>query len=517
MPKIDYRIRKDRKPLSISNKSEFDLIDTEEVLDDYYPYIKSSMNEENYSLQHDWCSVFKELIYENKVVGFVTYSTKSQERIMLNEYYIMPEFRENKALYKELIEILSFTHKFGILEPTRDLVELLIDYSLAKKVTEDIVVSGIDFYIDKFKTESDKRNYVFYEDNLFSNYYDLGICSTILFNTNEVIYHSLLENDLRKYGERKKLDNKYFKNVKELFSKNRKYYEQTIQELKNNASLLDDENQSQEITNEMDNNKDFSDKINKFIDMHNLEDKIELSLRNEKFLDPFSLYCVDEMMWEADNGKYKLDDTIYGKDYPISHDNYIYIVLKSLKHDKKLTFGLMAAEVKGLRTPYALKSLLQKQGFIDDEITYENWDEFAHESLTVNDLKDILRNNNLKVSGRKQELINRVAENQIPLDKFKSESPTVTPKGEEFLENNKWIEFYNKVLDNFDFNDFVKYLDTHEGKFLDVTYNYLEEHAKLAEKENDIEYLKDCGIWIQMFNLLGDKIKKNKPELDFYV
>ena len=619
MAKIDYIIRENEIPLRIYGKSVYDIQDTDEILDDY-PYIKRSMNKENFYIKHDICSVFTELLYENKVVGFATYNQESPVMSILTEYYILPEFREKKILYEEIIKNITFVPEFGILEPSRDLVELLIEYSFAEKVTEDIVVSGIDFYFDEFEAKSDKRKDLSSEENLSSNYYDLGICSTILFDGNEIIYHNSLENDLRKYGKREKLNKKYFKNMKKLFSKNGDDYEIIIQKLKEEMprimsydeiigegeglssfmqQMVDNElvsyeqalkirqdliseyesgkitdknineklmwkviNEQKDITssdseilaefnniladkeeisedlikavlsddleqfeniiiNAMSKDEEFSDRFTRFMNMVN--DDYDQLLPDNEFLDLDDLglnlnspYPVAEMMWGSDKDKYKLDDTFYGKDYPMSHDNHMYTVLTLIKKGKSLEFALDEEEMDGAMTPHAIESLLRMQGFIDDKVTYKNWDEFAHDSLTVDDLKWILRKNNLKVSGRKQELIDRIAENQIPLDEVKYKVPTVTAKGEEFLENNRWIEFYNEELYDFDFNDFVKYLDTHEGKFLDVTYSYLEEHLKLADKEGNPQYMKDCIYQQEMIEDIKDELK-NYYYLDFYV
>ena len=149
------------------------------------------------------------------------------------------------------------------------------------------------------------------------------------------------------------------------------------------------------------------------------------------------------------------------------------------------------------------------QDLISDEVNYDNWDEFAHDSLTIKDLKNILRKNNLKISGKKQELIDRIAKNQIPLDDFRSDKAIVTLDGEEFLQQNQWIDFYDTFLEKFDFNDFVKYLDNNDGEFIELVFNYLQEHLKLAEKENNSIYVADCIMAHEMISKAGNDFFKD--------
>lgn len=230
MSNVNYVIHEDGMPVMISAESDFDSMDTEEILKDY-PYIIESMNNEEYYLENEMCFVFEELVYENKVVGFATFELHDQLTLVLTECYVLPEFRGKQIFFNEICKMIFSAPQFGILQPTRNLVELLIDYSFAKKVNDDIVVSGIDFYFDEWDVKSNMRNEISNE-TLLSNFYDLGICSTILVDSGEVIYHNLLENDLRKYGERKELTEEYFKGTAELFFKNQNEFEKLLHELK---------------------------------------------------------------------------------------------------------------------------------------------------------------------------------------------------------------------------------------------------------------------------------------------
>ena len=81
----------------------------------------------------------------------------------------------------------------------------------------------------------------------------------------------------------------------------------------------------------MNNDEKFSNKFMNFIDDY-ADEGLEISddsleIINSLDLNMNSPYPVAEMMWGRDDEKHKLDDTFYGKDYPISHENYVYRVL----------------------------------------------------------------------------------------------------------------------------------------------------------------------------------------------
>ena len=619
MSKINYIIREDGSPKLFSVETEFDFLDLDEILEDY-PYILDSMENEEYYIENDICSFFDEILFENKVVGFATYDTRNMTDLLLCECYILPEFRGKRLFFDEICKMIFIAENFGILQPTRNIVDLLVDYSFAKNVTEDIVVSGIPFYFDEIDAKSYKNRELDEDEMDPSYFYDLSINSTISVDNDDIIYHNLLENDLRRHGKRKELDESYFTNIKDFFTEND--FDDVIEELIKNLpqikfgydeiigngeglsdymqSIVDngmisydkaieikqqlisefesgqlkdediDERFTVLISNELsdslqldfmndlldfDSENEDEQMLKSFFDLIGQDEKLTENIFNaminddfnefeklmmnamedEKFSDEFitlvenmkdeeddlmdfsqqdidfieslglnldSPYPVAEMMWGPNDDKYKLDDTYYGKDYPISYDIYIFRVLNSIKKHNNLKIALATAEMKGSATSQLMESTLFENEFINNEVNYENWNEFANNELTIPDLKDILRQNNLKISGKKQELIDRISENQIPLDEFESEKVSITPLGEEFLQENSWIKLYDDFLNKFDFNDYVKYLDNNEGELIEVTLKYLEEHLKLAKKENDSDYIKDCSIAHDMISTI---------------
>ena len=589
MSNINYVIREEEGSNLISAESEFDFIVLEEILEDY-PYILDSMKKEEYYFENDFCSFFDELIFENKVVGFAAFEVRNENHLMLTECYILPEFRGNRLFFDEICKMIFVGPNFGILQPTRNIVELLIDYAFAKNVTEDIVVSAIDFHFDEFDAKSTKNRELDEDEMDPSNFYDLSINSTVFVDGDEVIYHDLLENDFIKNGPRDELTDEYFNNLIDFFSKNEDELNDLIVELKEELPQVDfgfnevvgngegltefmqsmvdddlisygealkikeqltddyhageidddtvterlisliyrqqfpfsdfdefkeiinlDENDDEdrsvirdfvniigdnsELGNDVleavlnDNGEDFERLIvskmaddenflNNFLDLAN-----EYGEDDEMFLDDFSLN-----LFGGNFGlKYKLDDTEYGKDYPISHDQDIYTVLDSLNDDYDYQVIMDFIQLETAPNTQLLTDLLLISDLIQKEEIEVDWPNCAFE-FKKSELQDILRENNLKVTGNKSELLERLAENNV---KF-GETFKITSKGKTYLEEFAWINYYWRFLNVFDFNDFYKYLENHEGKLKDVSLSYLEEHMKLANENDDKNYLESC-------------------------
>lgn len=81
---------------------------------------------------------------------------------------------------------------------------------------------------------------------------------------------------------------------------------------------------------------------------------------------------------------------------------------------------------------------------------------------TVDELKDLLRENGLKVSGKKQELVERLlpalsGENTLEPDSGESFDLTLTDKAQEFLNENDWMDLYMFALVAFRFEDYETY------------------------------------------------------------
>ena len=216
-------------------------LDVTEILEKHYPYICQSMRDEEFILKYDECNLFKELVYDKKVVGFCSYDF-SREFITsaINNIYVLPEYRGNSLFFDELKSTMSEQNKPSIMEPTRLVVELLIKYGFASKITDNIVASAIEFVIPGFHVIS---NSTYNQDELSTHFYDLNLCASIHIldiNKSHVAYSSPLNYDIIHYDcldSRNDLNDDYFSQITHVFKDNQSEIRKTIRDLEDNLPV----------------------------------------------------------------------------------------------------------------------------------------------------------------------------------------------------------------------------------------------------------------------------------------
>ena len=620
MDKSDYIIRENGMSELISKSFNQEFLELDVILENYYPYILKSIKKENYYIELGISDFFEEILYENKVVGFVIFDIVNEINIRIIDCYILPEFRGKRLFFNELEKLIFLGSKVSFLQPTRSLVELLLDFAYAKKVTDNIVVSAFDFDFEEFDLKTNTNRHVF--GGKSSNFYDLSICSTILVDNEEVFYHKSLKNDVISWGDRKQLTDDYFNQIKELFTKKHDEYYHLVSDLKkelpqltlgyneivgqgedlsaymqgmvdegyytyeealNIKNKLKEEYESGKLLTDEDVNRrlveilnedikedynsedineifsfrdvvDFSDEDNDFLDNIQIENyhvdedlanavsnlllnrddnldedskKVKMDLINYLFsddsiIDDDLFPAIDfrnsddreiyfEYLLEKNNDKqYKLDNTLHKSEYPVIYNLAMFEFLKL--YNKNNDFIKSIINVECICEDYEedeVEDLLVKKGYLDGTVDYENWDDFADKFLTVSNLKDFLRNNNLKVSGRKQELIDRVRENNLSLDEFETYDYKITDKGIQYMKDNEWMKFYNIFLQPFEFDDFFRYYNSHNGDIEDIAYDYLDELFELGKKNNNSALLEVIVKIKKIINHYCDKFFTN--------
>ena len=198
-----------------------DTLDVVEILHEHYPYIYDSIEKEGFILKYGQCNLFKELVFDKKVVGFCSYDF-SREFITaaLNNIYVLPEFRGNRLLFSELIKTMQEHNKPSIMEPTRLVVELLVEYGFACKINENIVASAIEFIVPG---EHVITNNEYSNDELSTHYYDLSVCSCIHildWNKKYIAYSTPLNDDILHYNDIGKVDEEYVDNLIDFYKNN---------------------------------------------------------------------------------------------------------------------------------------------------------------------------------------------------------------------------------------------------------------------------------------------------------
>ena len=112
-------------------------IDVISLLKENYSYIYEAVGDEGFIIKSHECNLFKEIVYDGKVVGFCSYDFQREfMTAALNNIYILKEFRGNGLFLKELKRTMEEHTKPSIIEPTRKVVELLVKYGFASKISK---------------------------------------------------------------------------------------------------------------------------------------------------------------------------------------------------------------------------------------------------------------------------------------------------------------------------------------------------------------------------------------------
>lgn len=185
-----YRYRK----IENENTEGEDIIQTlpiEKTLDDNYVYLARAIKKEDYYITpNDSCFFFKEILYDNEVVGFATYrpSNIDDHSLVMQYYYVLPEFRQKGLLEEELDEATTLFESSILLEyPTHDMIESLIKHKLARVFEDRFVISRIPFYtpivpVSAAVDGTMRGEYVFKDNTIYhklSLIYDLHLCAVV--------------------------------------------------------------------------------------------------------------------------------------------------------------------------------------------------------------------------------------------------------------------------------------------------------------------------------------------------
>ena len=129
-----------------------------------------------------------------------------------------------------------------------------------------------------------------------------------------------------------------------------------------------------------------------------------------------------------------------------------------------------------------------EEGFLTHNACKENWNDFSKD-LRDWKLRKFLEKYGIDSFGSKKELVERIAKNNLPLDELVCEKTFLSKKAYDFFKEHEWIQYYLDKLYSFDFLDYEDYLENYEGTFYQGTFDYLNEHIKLANQSFDFNYI----------------------------
>lgn len=227
-------------------------------------------------------------------------------------------------------------------------------------------------------------------------------------------------------------------------------------------------------------------------------------LADEEFFENFINFADDEYVNPDLMARYRLEEIEYGKEYPVSYDVDIYHVLSSMAIDIDYATVMEFLRLEDAPDKDSLNQVMAISGLICQEELEVDWS-MATIDFKTSELREILQMNNLSTKGTKKELLGRLEDNQVTI----AGEFYITDEGINYLKDFSWIRFYERFLHDFDFNDYYRYLDGHEGDLKEVSLSYLDEHIALAQKMDDEEYLEDCFLAKEDIAQEGDEFIDN--------
>lgn len=539
---MNYNTSKHLKIFSIYQNDKKLIL--EDILKSKYDGIYDSMIEEKFVLNVDNCNIFNEIRFKEKVAGFSTYIIINDSHLLLTNIYILPSFRGNKLFNKELSRILEEGYVISIHEPNKIVVTALVNYGYAEKVNDTLVVSAINFNIDIeniVPKNSQLNRDVFLN---LTNLYDLDLCASLLFNieNNETfeVHYAISGHDKEKVTlESKDIFNKdYFENIVNILTRRDLEIERRLLLLRENLPSVNLEIKELFSSDLADIFMDYVneglvtlDEIKKikqqlFIDLtrstirkqsiplrlnylvsnlHNTKEKDD-SIKNpcpycNEELDYSRRYCVScgydifndvnvknknkylyhDVLTETLSYKYSLNNIIEKKDE--FNDEYlislaICYIIDNLNIKNYYSIFNMAADNYNI-LDIDLRRFMYKKGYITYDVLESSWSEEGQE-FSVSELKNILLENNIKQSGNKTELIERIKSN-ISLTKIKSKVPKITELGFQFKEDCKTILYHNKYLKNYVYEEFEEFFASSEKTSInEITLDFLNQHIEKA-------------------------------------
>ncbi|RAP48483.1 MAG: hypothetical protein BZ135_00680 [Methanosphaera sp. rholeuAM6] len=160
------------------------------IKENYIYLYRAVMEEDYYIAPNDSCFFYKDVVYDNEVVGFTTFKNTAinKDALVMQYFYVLPEYRDKIFLTEEIDEAsVLFESSIFIEYPTRDMAESLIKHRLARVFEDRYLISRIPFLVPMFSLDEVLKGIVREEYdttdlkcyNKMSLVYDLDLCAVV--------------------------------------------------------------------------------------------------------------------------------------------------------------------------------------------------------------------------------------------------------------------------------------------------------------------------------------------------
>lgn len=474
--------RNDGVPMVFLSEGTLNVV---EILQEDYPEICESIQKEGFILKYSQCNLFKELLFENNVVGFCSYDFSREFMTpALNNIYVLPQYRGNSFLLNELTSTMAEQNKPSIMEPTRLIVELLIEYGFASKITDNIVASAIEFVVPADHVLS---NMEYGLEELSTHFYDLNICASIHIldvERSHVAYSAPLNYDIIHYDcldYRNRISYEYFEEISKTFRDRDVEIMNVILDLEENLPI-----KTYTLDEIIGPEGEFSFYIQSMIDDAHVTQQNALEIKNQIREEYEAGMVLNESLlvrlaYLFDEG-YKKRITLHDDVCPYcgmpidSHDRFCHFCGINLDYDIDEMECSLLTSIDDTKSDFkedirfiAYKFLKLIEGRIDMDyaiFTIENT-----YNINLDDLKEFLDINGYFSQDR------------------------ITPEGFGFLKSHP-LHFWNKYhMEIIDYTDFENYFYIHEDLTpKEICLNYLNKFEKeeyILDIINEIK--KDCS------------------------
>lgn len=193
---IEFKIREEGIGKLMYNTPEYKVPPLEHILAAEYPYLLESLIEQNpFRIDGVNPLLFKEIVYENKVVGFSSYDGGNGV-FALKYIYVLPEYRGNNLLIKDLLDTKNTFEKYGypyvaIDMPNWYVINSLLNHGYATEYNNHLIISKIPLTFLLKKGKEMNSNEIEFCDKLGldttdikslqanTNIYDKNICACV--------------------------------------------------------------------------------------------------------------------------------------------------------------------------------------------------------------------------------------------------------------------------------------------------------------------------------------------------